>query len=474
MIWLFLLPSVHAACRMAQFATPDGASVVIEAVSEPLSCRRVTLLAAEGLELSTVKYQGRKVRKDHILAVPGGYELAFPELEPGEKAEIGVKVVGGELSVILGERPAPEPAAGETHTVWTVGLDPKHPGWGFADKSLAFTRISEVTLNPDGRKQWEQPGAAAQGVKQLFPGSFTLDVPGARVVGTGSEGVEVSVSEGKVRWDAPAGGTARWRVSTVAGDVVIPDERTYVSGLDWRWSQVSLPEPAPPTSFRASKVPRENAEKLYNAVRTMNLATLPGADPLRPRHLNRAWKSGFGSSVEMALVLDRLVRQQQVASTWVLSGENPDPITLTGYDRMFALVQLDNVDVPLDPACAVCAFGELSTELAGKAAIGGLAFSPLQAGTLVRTISLVGTEYRVVARLEGAAALWLREKLYGASGVAVTDRVGQALGMVGATIVKLDGLETLGASITVELTTEKSVKPPFVGEPPWVGGWRDE
>lgn len=482
-MWLVLITTAEASCRMAQFPTAEGATVLVEAVSEPLSCRRVTLLVpggdapggtgAGGIELAWAKYNGRKLKKDHILALPGSIEVGIPELEVGESAEIAVRVAGDGLQVILGEPPPPEPIGSEVHSVWTVSLDARHPGWGFADATLASTAITDIAFNPDGRRESVRNGAPAQGVLKLPPGSFTLNVPGARVVGTGSEGVVVTAKEGGMKWDAPEGGTARWRVSTVAGDVVIPDERTYLAGLDWRWSSVSLPEPAPPNEFRPGKTQRETAQFLYDAVRAMNPASLPGAEPLRPRQLNKAWRSGFGSSVEQSLVLDRLLRQQQVASTWVLSGTEPDSMTLTGYDRMFALVVVDEKTVPLDPYCAVCAFGEVSTTVAGKAALGGLEFAPLQAGRLSREIKLVGTEYQILATLEGAAALWLREKLYGASGVAVSDRIGEALGTVGAHVIKVEGVETLGSTITITLTTTKSVRPPFDSEPPWDGGWVD-
>lgn len=487
-MWLAWVAVAEASCRMAQFPTAVGATVVVEAVSEPLSCRRVTLVAkgevaTEGatsgaavpgeIKLTSAKYNGRKLNKQHILARPGTIEIGIPELEVGESAEFSVAVNGDGLQVILGDPPAPEPMGGEVHSVWTVALDARHPGWGFADSSLASTAVTDVAFNPDGRREFVMKGAKAQGVLQLPPGSFTLNVPGARIVGTGSEGVVVTAQSGGMRWDAPEGGTARWRVSTVAGDVVIPDERTYLAGLDWRWSSVSLPEPAPPNEFRAGKTQTETAQYLFDAVRRMNPASLPGAEALQPRQLNKAWRSGFGSSVEQSLVLDRLLRQQQVASTWVLSGTDPDSMTLTGYDRMFTLVVVDEKTVPLDPFCQMCAFGEVSTTIAGKAALGGLEFAPLQAGRLSREITLVGTEYRILATLEGAAALWLREKLYGASGVAVGDRIGEALGTVGAQVIKIEGLETLGSTITIALSTTKSVRPPFDSEPPWDGGWVD-
>lgn len=506
-MWLTFVAVADASCRMAQFPTAEGAKVVVEAVSEPLSCRRVTLVAKGGpdeiaaersegagagavaagavalrgagragrgeIKLVSAKYNGRMLDKHHIVVRPGVIEIGIPELEVGESAEIAVAVTGEGLQVILGDPPPDEPLGGEVHSVWTVSLDARHPGWGFADSALATTAVSDVAFNPDGRREFVRKGAQAQGILQLPPGSFTYNVPGARIVGTGSEGVVVTAQAGGMKWDAPEGGTARWRVSTVAGDVVIPDERTYLAGLDWRWSSVSLPEPAPPTDFRPGETQQESAQFLFDAVREMNPASLPGADPLQPRQLNKAWRSGFGSSVEQSLVLDRLLRQQRIASTWVLSGREPDSMTLTGYDRMFALVVVDEKTVPLDPYCQVCAFGEVSTSIAGKAALGGLEFAPLQAGRLSREITLVGTEYRILATLEGAAALWLREKLYGASGVAVGDRIGEALGTVGAQVIKIEGLETLGSTITIALSTTKSVRPPFDVEPPWDGGWVD-
>jgi hypothetical protein len=333
--------------------------------------------------------------------------------------------------------------------------------------------VVESTLGPDGRRQFEAPGAQAQGWLHLPPGSFTLAIPGARISGVGGPGVTVTSDLQSLRFDAPAGGDARWRVSSVAGEAVIPDLATYVSGLDWRFRLASFPEPSPPQGFRVGTDRKAAIQALYEAVRKPHEGRLPGVDALHPRPLNLAWKSGWLTGVERALILDRLLGQQNYVTAWVLTGEAAEPLTLTGYESMLLAVHLDDEDLLLDPSCTACAFGEVSTTLAGRPAVGATESVPLQKGRLERTISLAGDTFSVHVRASGAAALWLREVVSGMSALAADEHLAKAVGAEGGVVTSRSGFDTPGESVELRIDTKGRVKPPFEAEPPWDGGWAD-
>lgn len=470
---LLLAEQSFAACQLTQTPTVEGTKLQLLAVSEPLSCRRITLRTHGPTPSVDVRIGKRKVPKDHVAVGGGEVSIGLPELKAGDEATINVAVPGTDLEVYLGEPPHSEAPPRETHVVWTVSLDAKHPGWGFADPKLASTRYEVATLGPDGHRDEARAGAAAQGVLHLDPGSFSLHIPGAHVVGWAGPGVTLSRVVDGVRFDAPAGGEARWRVSSVVGGIVIPDGKTYVEGLDWRFTQQSLPEPAVPSRYATLDEPEEVTRALFDEVHTMVEGWLPTRDALHPRQLNRAWRSGWGTSVERALILDRMLKQKGVLSAWMLSGAAPEPFTLTGYDHMLVAVNLGEREVLLDPACAVCGFDEVSTSIAGKPALGAASLVPLSPGRLERTLTLSGAEFVTKAHATGAAALWLRERVYGLSAGRRAVVLADSLGCEGASVEGLTGLDEIGAPIDVELRSKRAPKPVFEGDPPWDGGWGD-
>ncbi len=472
---LLLLASLaHASCQLMQTATATGTRLDLTANAEPLSCRRITLRTPTETPKVEVRIGKRRPPKDHVRVTPGQVEIGLPELLPGDTATVDVSVPGDKLEVILGTPPAPAPTAAETHVTWTVELNAKHPGWGFADPAFAATHKEIATLGPDGHRTEEERGAAPQGTLTLAPGSFTLHIPGAHLYGTGSADVQVTHLSDGLRFDAPKGGEARWIVLSVVGAGVIPDSDTYISGIDWRFRQVSLPEPAIPARLASVTDKLELAQALYDEVRGPVDGWLPGPDALHPRQLNRAWRSGWLTPVERGLVLDRMLMQGRIVSAWALTGSAPDPLTLTGFDHMLLAAQLGEREVLLDPACAACAFDEVSTKVVGKPALGATRVVPLSPGTLERTIKLVGTEFQVHVKATGAGALWLREAVWGLSDARRDAVLGEHLGLDGAKIAATTGLDEPGAPVELDLTGERSPKPLFSDtEAPWIGGWAD-
>ena len=463
----------HAGCQLLQTPTVEGTSLRVLGVSEPLSCRRVTLRTKGAAPTVDVRIGKRKVPRDHILVTDNEVAIGLPELTVGQEATILVSLPGNDLEVILGTPGHVETPPGETHITWTVTLDEKHPGWGFADPKFASTRKEVAVVGPDGHRSHVVAGAMPQGVLVLDPGSFTLTIPFAHVVGWAGEGVTLSRTREGIRFDAPAGGEARWRVATVVRGKVIPDGKTFVEGIDWRFTQASLPEPAVPVAYVSMSDPEAVARALLGEVQRMVDGSLPTRLPLHPRQLNRAWRSGWGTSVERGLILDRMLKQKEQLSAWMLTGVSPEPFTLTGYDHMLVAVNLGEREVLLDPSCAPCAFNEVSTSVAGKPALGAAEWVPLAPGWLERTLTLSGEEFVASVKATGAAALWLRERAWGLTEARRATVVAAALGCEGAQITSVTGLDTLGAPVEVALRSKRAPKPIFEGDPPWVGGWTD-
>jgi hypothetical protein len=413
------------------------------------------------------------VPKDHVRVVGNTVEIGLPELRVGQEARVDVTVAGDQLEVLLGELP-PAPAPAETHVTVEVALDPKHPGWGFADPAFATTTRTTATFSPDGRTQEVVGGAPPQGVETLAPGSFSLVMPGGRLAAWASPGVTVSYSTTGVRWDAPQGGEARWRVASAAGEPVIPDAKTYFEGLDWRFTNASFPEPAVPAALASERDPEALIRALYGEVRALLPGWLPGTEALRPRPLNRAWRSGWATSVERALILHRMLGQSRILAGWLLTGAEAEYLTLTGYDYMLVAARIGERDVLLDPTCPVCAFDEVSTRVAGHPAVGSATVVPLSPGRLTRTLSLAGEEYQANIVATGAAALYLREQVWGLGETRAAEVLCASVGLPGGVPVEVVGLDVPGSEVRIKATSRHSPVAPFDGDPPWDGGWADE
>ena len=303
---------------------------------------------------------------------------------------------------------------------------------------------------------------------------------------------DLATADGEARFDAPAGGVAGWRVLGVGKDAVIPDAETFVAGLAWRFAQASLPEPAVPMELRGDRDREHLLAGILSVVQGLRRGALPGADPLHPRPLNAAWRSEWATAVEQGLILHRMLGQERFRPGWVLTGDNPDLATLTGFDTALVTVRMDGEVRWIDPGCTVCAVGELPTRWAGHPAVGidvtsagddprpnaGLApyttEVPVAAGRLTRSMALVGDRFHVRFHAVGAAALWLREALVGVDPALRPQRLADVLGMPDATLVSATGLPDAGAPVTLELEGGRAPGDPACGEdPPWSGGWGD-
>ncbi|MFZ5481309.1 MAG: hypothetical protein ACOZNI_31405 [Myxococcota bacterium] len=514
-MWLLALAApAYARCAVQQTPTEAGVRVVVTAEAEPIRCRTVTVRADAPVEVEgrLVAADGfvTRLRGPYLRALPGGgWEIGAPELAVGGRVELAVTTAGEALTVTVAPAPPVRAEARRAEETRTYLLDAKHPEWGFADRARGRTRVdARYVLAPgalvplpegatvraaeglapvegalkatasEASATWEAPGAAPQGVETIPPGSLTLTSPGVAWVATAGPGVAVEEVEGGVRFVAPEGGEVRWRVASVGGRPVIPDVATFVAGLDARFAAASLPEPAVPFDLKIlfrnlGADDRQRAEILLGEVRALVDAALPGAEPLRPRQLNKAWRSGWATSVERGLVLHRMLGQERIAARWVLTGDAPDPRTLTGYDHLLLRALVDGEPVWIDPACRSCAFGEVSTRWLGKPAVGGADEVPGAPGRLERALALAGDQFVATFRATGAAALWLREIAGEVEPAQRGARLADALGLPGGTLVEADGFEERGAPVRVKVTSSASPRDPFAGDTPWSGGWGD-
>lgn len=503
---LLLAGLASALCSVRQEERDGAVRVVVEALGGPVDCRVVTLdssgpLGVEGRWV-TADTRRHRLREEMVHVLPGGgAQIGVPAFAEGDRLELEVEAPGGDLTIVVGELPPAAPRGVWIDEQWTFQLDPRHPGWGFADPKKGRTEVRthvrvmpdvgpQRILLPDGAEVVDAaglavlpgavvappgadvtvlsvvPGALPQGRRELGPGSFGIECPACVDLVFLSDPPAVP---GATRVDAPAGGAARWRVSATAdGDVVIPDALTYLAGLDWRFAGVSLPEPAVPMRLKGLKDKRAMLDALYAEVQALTDAHLPGRDPLRPRQLNRAWRSGWATPVERGLILHRMLAQEKIPVEWVLTGVDPDPLTLTGYDHLLLLARIEGAPIWLDPSCAGCAPGEVAVRWMGRPALGGVERIPGAPGELTRTLRGAAPHVEVDVHATGAAARWLREESHGRA-TALPGLVGLPAGSA----FRADPVGLDGGDVDLRLTAPAAPAAMFPGAPPWTGGVHD-
>jgi len=501
---LLLAGLASALCSVSQEEREGRVWVVVEALGGDIDCRIVTLDSSRPVEVEarwvTADTRRHRLRGDALHPTPGGgMQIGVPGMAEGDRIELVVDAPGGDLTIVVGEL-APAPPRGVwIEEVWTFQLDARHPGWGFADPRKGRTEVRthvKVMADVGPQRILLPPGAVVSDGAglEVLPGAVLAPagtdavirsvVPGARPsgrreIGPGSFGIEcpacvdlVFLSDppavpGATRVDAPAGGTARWRVSATAdGDVVIPDPATYLAGLDWRFARVSLPEPAVPVRLKGLREKRLMLEALYAEVQTLTQAHLPGHDPLAPRHLNRAWRSGWATPVERGLILHRMLGQEKIPVEWILTGPDADPLTLTGYDHLLLRAQVDGAWLWLDPSCATCVPGEVAVRRMGQPALGSVDRIPRAPGRLTVTVrpGEARTEVDVVAT--GAAARWLREESRSRP-----TALPALLGLPAGTAFRADPVGLEQGDLSLQLSATAAPGALFPEGTPWEGGF---
>jgi hypothetical protein len=460
----------RAGCVVGQEAAGDALLVRVQGVGQ--ACARLRVLGPGTVDRVWLEHDGRRRRldnRDHMAAVPGGVEVGVPEAQAGDTVVVRARPAG-ELTLAAGALPAPVHPAPVSEVV-RYELQEPHPAWGFAD-SRRGTMIREWSAAGRTERIASSPAAPLM-VVDAAPGTLELVAPNVVFAWSADPGVTAAPTEQGLLFRLPQAGRVRWRAVSAAGEAVVPDAATWREGLDWHFAAASLPEPAVPMALRGNPDRRALVRSLLALARELRPGSLPGRPATSPRPLNKAWKSGWATPIERALILDRMLGQERVEADWVLTGEAADAGTLTGFDQMLIVARVEGETWWLDPSCAVCRPLEISTRWMGRPAVGAADRVPVGRGTLTRRLSLEGDTFTTRVEATGSAALWLAER-------AAEGALPASLGVPGAAVVSAEGTEPGGEetgsrTAAVALRGTAAPRPIFPdGATPWEGGWADE
>lgn len=274
---------------------------------------------------------------------------------------------------------------------------------------------------------WEQPDAPTYGARPHDVTTLTVDAPGGTVV-----------------WEGEA-----WRLVEMHGRPVLPNRQVLIRALDRRFRSAALPEPGAPTSLRGQPPGWELAEQLRPTLLQRVAVGTWSADPLWPRRLIQARRTGAVTPTEAALIVWLYARQLRLDAHWALirpadQGPGPEhapsgfvhPIVGIGHEQQLRFI---------DPTCSVCAPFELPPWLEGASALGpGLTETPAPTQGRHR-VAVRPSE--VEWQLEGPPALLLRLWLDALPPQERDQALAERMGGPGATLVQAEGIDTPGAPI---------------------------
>lgn len=266
---------------------------------------------------------------------------------------------------------------------------------------------------------------------------------GARV--PGEDELSVVVANGHVVWEGDA-----WRLLEVHGAPVLPDRARLVAGLDTRFRAVSFPEPGAPAALRGRAPSWELAEALLPELQKRVVMASWPSDPLWPRPLVRARRTGVITPIEAALTLVRWGNQLDFRADWALAYPRTGPATgpidsPSGYTHPLVRLQLGDEVRWLDPSCEVCAPFELPLALQGARLL-----SPAETETpppVPARLSVTHGPDTVTWEATGAAALSVREWLAAVPRDVRSAQLAARMAGPGARLRESEGLADPGAPI---------------------------
>jgi hypothetical protein len=317
--------------------------------------------------------------------------------------------------------------------------------WVRRDDSVLL--VAEADATPTHTVSWVEPDAPVYG------GPVTL--PHAEIR------QDVSMDGARIRWQEEPWGRAWW-VGSLGMRRLVPDRSQLIRALDRRFGRAAIPEPAVPGELRGASGSWDALVALEAALETRaGVADLP-LQPLFPRRLVKARRTGALTSVEAALILWLQALQLRVPAAWAVVhpadlGEGWHT-SAAGYTEGLVAYQLDGETRWSDPGCAVCGPFEIRSELEEASMI-----SPIGNHTRAATegrMSVRDQNGQRRVELEGPAALRLRQAL---SRVRPADReawLASRFGGPDATLVELEGVENLGGPLHL-VVAGKTPPPPF-------------
>ena len=308
---------------------------------------------------------------------------------------------------------------------------------------------------------WTEPALRVVDEVALLPGgTLTVETQGGRWVAH-AIGASGNLTDG---FQAPAGApaTVQLRLVEAGGAAVLPDRDAVVSQVAYSAIQASLPEPGLPLDFKNRPATDETLDDIMALLqRRVRTRALPMRGDLSPRRLVALKPTGWGTPWEQSLLLTRYLRQLKLDALPVpvrpTSMGDGDGVTPTGFVAAAVRLERDGVVTWSDPACPVCARGELPpTTWGGQALAAGIDRLPPPP---VAHLALTQTEAGVTVALDPAAALALRLALLDAAPADRPARVAALFG--GLSLASQVGLGTPGAPATLELASPDGALPPL-------------
>ncbi|MCB9684920.1 MAG: hypothetical protein H6738_15620 [Alphaproteobacteria bacterium] len=298
-----------------------------------------------------------------------------------------------------------------------------------SDPTRQWLRVAASDAPARITVSWEQPDAPTFGERGPYLGDLV-----------------VSVDHGEIVWDGDA-----WVLTQVNGRAVLPDRGALVRALDRRFRYAAMPEPGAPVELRGRAPDWDLAADLRPTLAERAPVGAWPSDPLFPRRLHKARKSGALTPLEATLTVWLYATQLKLDATWALVRPAPEgpghPASPAGFVRPLVRVTVDGESRWIDPSCTVCAPFEVHPDLEDADALGPQVehTGPVTPGVL--RVSLDGE--RVAWHAEGPPALLARLRLQSLP----DDQRGRALAALvagaGATLVSVEGLENAGEPIDV-------------------------
>jgi hypothetical protein len=452
-------------------------------------CREAVVVAPPGLAVLGIQGRARlsddtrrPMGAERFLPAPRAVDgaqrtrILFPDLLPGDVVFLTVRSapythVGGQtagsasvarkltLTVPDGQDPLvallPGQGAGwTTEDTWTLAASEADRAWyvpagaNAVVSGTAITGAGRVALTGAAGQEdgvWLLAGPGEEATFQVVtrgndpPLCGRTAVPGVANAGfsVAADGATIEVEGG---W---------WRVTSWNGSPIYDEPARTVAILHARYRSVSLPEPGLPMRVRGRLDGWSLAGELAPTLRQRAFVAYTATDPLWPRPLARARRSGIVSPLEAALTIRAYALQGRFEADWALVTPvlqaPPHPACPEGRPEALVRILLNGEERWVDPACTACGPFEVRPELLGAPALGPWVVQtpePPRGRLLVQVAGLA-----VDVTLEGPAALDLRRQVESLPQQVRAEAIAETFAGPGATLADISGFTQAGAPI---------------------------
>ena len=417
-------------------------------------CRRFHLRTAPGMEITEVRAVIRqwddtrtRLGRERLVALPAGrtvqtHILELPELRNGDRLELSVTREGHDPAPLeLSGQWWTDPAAGP---VVAVEEQPQEPA--------PVEQTIQIVLSGEE----ERDGASAAAGVRRMRGPQVLEVRGEGMVLAGlGPGMDTSVA-GRLRFKLTEGeAVASWRVVRHEGHSVLASRADVLSQIAAGALAASIPEPGIGLQFKGREADWVVVDEVLVHIRRQVVeGRLTTVHPLKPRGLQKARRSRWATPWEQALLLTRYLRQLKIDALPVPVRPVVDGVVEAavpeGYTAAVVRVRIDGEQRWIDPACGVCAVGELRPGLwGGQALSADLEVLPARPGHSIWKLqgTTRGEVQSFTLKLTAPWSISLRRYL---TRFPVPDRGGEILGWLAISqgqILDHEGIADLGGPV---------------------------